>query len=75
MKRLILFAAGMYFGAGLFSALLMKQAIPALNPLGISYIGATWPAQIYCARTSRGCNAMPPEWLRPYFFTFRGDNR
>jgi hypothetical protein len=59
-----------YLGAGLFAGLLIKQAIPALNPLGVAYITTTWPAQIYCARTSSGCRAMPSEKQAHWMFSF-----
>ena len=62
MKFLILsHALAGYLGAGLFAAMLMNAAIPALNWKGMAYIAATWPSQIYCARTERQCPE-PPEW-------------
>lgn len=60
----------LYIGAGLFGALLMKQAVPALNVVGISYMTATWPRLIYCARKERNCDPMPPERLGKYLFSF-----
>ena len=60
----------MYVGAGLFAGLLFKAAIPALNPYGFTYIVASWPALIYCAPKSRGCDGLPPSWLGPYLFSF-----
>lgn len=70
MRPVIIFAAGAYVGAGLFAGLLMQRAVPALNPLGVSYIAATWPMQIACARKSSGCSPMPPASLSPYLFSF-----
>lgn len=59
----------MYLGAGLFAGLMMHRAIPALNPLGVAFIAATWPNQIRCARVESACDAVP-EWAGPYIFTF-----
>ena len=59
-----------YLGAGLFAGLLMQRAIPALNPLGITYIALTWPREIQCARTESDCSSDPPGWLVPYLFSF-----
>lgn len=59
-----------YLGAGLFAGLLMQRAIPALNPLGVTYIALTWPREIQCARTESNCSSDPPEWLAPYLFSF-----
>lgn len=70
----LIFAAGAYVGAGLFAGLLMQRAIPALNPLGVAYIAATWPTQVICARRDSGCVASPPEALTPYLFSFPEDH-
>ena len=59
-----------YLGAGLFAGLLMQRAIPALNPLGVTYIALTWPYEIQCARTESNCSTDPPAWLVPYLFSF-----
>ena len=68
MKSAITHTIAVYLGAGLFAGLLMQQAIPALNGLGVAYIAATWPNQIRCAKVSAGCNAVPDEWLAQYLF-------
>lgn len=60
----------LYLGAGLFAGLLMQQAIPAINPLGVALIAATWPNHIRCARVSSGCEPIPA-WASPYVFTFQ----
>ena len=72
MRTLIIVVVSAYLGAGLFAGLLMHRAIPALNPLGIGYIAATWPRQIICARVETDCKPMP-ESLAPYLFSFGGD--
>lgn len=59
----------LYLGAGLFAGLMMQRAIPAINPLGVALIAATWPNQIRCARVSSGCEPIP-SWAAPYIFTF-----
>jgi hypothetical protein len=75
MGRLILTSlVSAYFGAGLFAGLLMQRAIPALNPLGVAFIAATWPNQIRCARVESGCEAVP-QWVAPYVFTFSDAGR
>jgi hypothetical protein len=63
-----------YIGAGLFAGLLMQRAIPALNPIGIALIAATWPNQIRCARLDAGCKPIP-QWAAPYIFTFAKESQ
>lgn len=69
LKTAVTVAASMYVGAGLFAGLMMQRAIPALNPLGVAVIAATWPNQIRCARVSDDCEPIP-SWLGPYVFSF-----
>ena len=71
MRRAATILLSMYLGAGLFAGLMMQRAIPALNPLGVAFITATWPNQIRCARVESGCNAVPSK-LAPYLFSFHG---
>lgn len=59
-----------YLGAGLFAGLMMQRAIPAINPIGVAFIAATWPNQVRCARVVSGCKPIP-SWAKPYIFTFR----
>lgn len=61
-------AIAAYIGAGLFAGWLMNAAIPAINWLGITYIAATWPIQIYCAPVEQQCE-FSPEWA----FTIGGE--
>ena len=68
-RILAAFAVGAYLGAGLFAGLLTQRSIPALNAVGVTYIAATWPNQIRCARTAADCSPMPPEWMAPYLFS------
>lgn len=71
MKRFILtVTVSAYLGAGLFAGLLMQRAIPALNPLGVAYVAATWPRQIICARPEAGCDNAVPDAIAPYLFSF-----
>lgn len=70
MRLLLVAALSAYLGAGTFAGLMMQRAIPALNPLGVAFIAATWPNQVRCARVSAGCDPTPPEWAQPYLFTF-----
>jgi hypothetical protein len=69
MKFIATVVVSAYIGAGLFSGLLMQQAIPALNGWGVAYIAATWPRQIICAQVASGCDAVPTHLVR-YLFTF-----
>lgn len=59
----------LYLGAGLFAGVMMQRAIPAITPVGIVFIAATWPNQVRCARKSAGCDPIP-EWVTPYIFSF-----
>lgn len=70
MRFAVGFVIGLYLGAGLFSGLLMQRAIPALNPVGLTYLAMTWPRQIICARVSSGCSTEPPSWMHSYLFSF-----
>jgi hypothetical protein len=68
MRRILTHALSVYIGAGLFAGLLMKAAVPAINWIGVAYIAATWPVQIYCAPIRRECEVEPPDWA----FSFGG---
>ena len=70
MRYVCVSLLSVYFGAGLFGGLLMKQAIPAINPLGVAYYAATWPGHVYCASTVRDCDSFPGPRVSKYFFTF-----
>lgn len=61
MTRILTHALAAYIGAGLFAGWLMEAAVPAINWVGVSYIAATWPVQIYCAPIERNCT-FTPEW-------------
>ena len=50
MRHILISVVYMYLGAGLFGGLMMKQAIPAMNWLGVTYYALTWPEFVYCAR-------------------------
>lgn len=49
------------------AGLAMKAVIPALNPLGVAYVGITWPVAMACVATGNTCSNVPPEryayWL------------
>ena len=70
IRKSSVFALAMYLGAGLFAGLMMQRGIPALNPLGVTFIGLTWPNQVRCARVESACDPTGPEWLHPYLFSF-----
>jgi len=61
MKQVLTHTLAAYLGAGLFAALIMNAAIPALNWKGMAYIAAAWPGQVYCARVDQNCQE-PPQW-------------
>lgn len=69
-KQILTHVTAVYFGAGLFGGLLLQQAMPAMNAIGVTYYAITWPGQIYCARTSRNGSAMPPDSVSSFFYTF-----
>ncbi|WGM47698.1 hypothetical protein KOAAANKH_02580 [Brevundimonas sp. NIBR10] len=57
--------AGVYVGIGFTVALLLSQAMPAINLAGAAYIAATWPAWVKGSPIS-----LPvPVWA----FTFKAD--
>lgn len=73
MKKLLLtHLIAFYLGAGVFGALLVKQGVPPINLLGMSYLIGMWPKVLYCTPVNRGCEPMPPEWLAPFMFSFEG---
>lgn len=74
MRYILISLLSGYIGAGLFNGLLLQRAIPALNPLGVAYIMATWPQQIACGRKESGCDPSPPKFLTPYLFSFETEN-
>lgn len=62
----------MYVGAGLFGGLLMSQAIPAMNAIGVAVYALIWPRFIYCAPVTRECEALSafPDWAQALMFSF-----
>ena len=71
-KKIITHLIAAYFGAGIFSAAMLMQAIPAMNVFGGAVQMALWPAMVYCAPKKRGCNPLGhlPEWTQRSMFTF-----
>ena len=72
-RYIIVSFLSMYLGAGLFGGLIMKQAIPEMNGLGVAYYAVTWPEHVYCAPVHRGCKpllARFPVRAQAWFFTF-----
>lgn len=70
MRRVLTHLAAIYLGAGLFGGLMMGQAVPALNWLGIGYYALTWPAQVYCAPDYTRCDPLPNPDGAAWMFTF-----
>lgn len=71
-KMIAVAALSAYLGAGLFAGLSLQRAIPALNPVGVAWVTATWPNVIRCARVSSGCSPVGPTGLQPFMFSFGG---
>jgi len=63
-------AATVYLVVAMLGGFGMKTAIPALNPLGMAYVGLTWPIAMGCVATHSPCNAIPPERYARWLFTF-----
>ena len=72
IRVIITHATTLYVGAGLFGGLLMQQAIPSMNALGVAAYAAIWPVFIYCARAARDCKPLDafPEWAQALMFSF-----
>lgn len=62
---------GIWLGNGLAAALAFKQAMPALNWKGQTYIGLTWPIALVCHEAlGDRCALVPPLRYAQYLFTF-----
>ena len=61
--------ASMYFVFSLIAGMAMKAAMPGLNPLGVIYIGATWPVPMTCLAIHSDCSVVPPpKYARLLFY-------
>ncbi|KPH68605.1 hypothetical protein [Novosphingobium sp. ST904] len=49
-----------YLFIALVGGLAMKTVLPALNPLGVAYVGLTWPVAMTCVALDNRCSAIPP---------------
>jgi len=65
-------AGTMYVLVAIMTGAAMSRAIPALNGLGATYAGATWPMAMFCAATQLDCSPLPEPGspLANSFFTF-----
>lgn len=59
-----------YLFIALIAGAAMKALLPALNPLGMVYVGLTWPIAITCVAARSECSAVPPQRYAQYLFTF-----
>lgn len=59
-----------YLLVALIGGLAMKTVLPALNPLGIAYVGLTWPVAMTCVALDNPCSAIPPSQYASWLFTF-----
>lgn len=66
MRTITRIALIIYAIGGIFSASFMKMAIPALNWIGVLYVGLTWPISILLAPF--GLSVIPPQWIANYMF-------
>jgi hypothetical protein len=57
-----------HFAISLTVGLAFKALMPALNPLGIAYIGLTWPISTLCIALHGECSAVPPQKYADWFF-------
>jgi len=65
--------ATVYLLVAITTATVMGHAMPAMNILGITYVGATWPIGMFCAASQiPGCTVFPPAGsaLANVLFTF-----
>lgn len=49
-----------YLAYSLIAGMAMKATMPALNPLGVAYIGMTWPVPMTCVAIHSDCSVVPP---------------
>lgn len=66
-------AASVYVVVAVMTGAALSRAIPALNGLGATYAGATWPMAMFCAATQLDCSPLPEPGspLANSFFTFK----
>jgi hypothetical protein len=64
-----------WLGAGIaylvysgIAGMAMKAAMPGLNPLGVAYIGLTWPVPMTCLAIHSDCSVVPPPKYAWIFF-------
>lgn len=60
-----------YLAIALIGGFAMKAVLPALNPLGMVYVGLTWPIAITCVAIRPDCSAVPPQRYAKWLFTFK----
>lgn len=69
MRGYLLGLATAYVVVALATGAVASKAMPALNLLGATYVGATWPGSMFCAATF-DCSVLPPQSVANNFFTF-----
>jgi hypothetical protein len=60
-----------YLAIAVVGGFAMKSVLPALNPLGMAYVGLTWPVAITCVALRNTCSVVPPERYASWLFTFK----
>lgn len=74
-KRFFQGVLAAYLTMATIAGFAMKAVIPALNPLGIAYVGLTWPVASGCVAVHADCSAIPPRRYSRYLFSFSDDTR
>ncbi len=49
----------------------MGQVIPALNIIGMAYVGATYPIALGCVATGDNCSPVPSPEISGFMFSFK----
>lgn len=73
-KRFVQGALVAYLAQATIAGFAMKAVIPPLNPLGIAYVGLTWPIASGCIAVHAECSSVPPQRYAKWLFTFDGES-
>lgn len=72
MTRQFLYGAiAMYLIQSAICGLAMKATMPALNLIGATYIGLTWPVPMLCIGFHGQCSVIPPAKYAKWMFSFK----
>ena len=62
--------AACYLFVSVIGGFAMQAVIPALNPIGVAYVGLTWPIAVGCTAVRAECSNIPPKQYGAWLFTF-----